>query len=319
MINKHNCHITCQSRQLELIKTYTPLTYNTCRTICMINNIIIKFKNDIKHTNKYSIEDIIYEHKDRSMGVYIIKSLSDKKKYILKLKPSKAYSQHEYDIFKLLKDHINTYIIDCVDYVKNDRYYYFIYDYFPGKTLSKYLKQHTLTEQNIKHIFLQIMLGVKYLHSLDIIHCDLKLENIMIDDCNNVKLIDFDLSKICNSNYISSNIFGTLQYIAPESYDLNIYSKKSDIWALGIILYLLITKKFPYKNTMSLNNSFSNFYRRNEFKHPELDIIKKRIEKSDMNMWLYELIEKMLCFEDYKRIDLDDILEYFTKHEFKFF
>ena len=236
----------------------------------------------------------------------------DGNEYLVKIKKPMKQNNDEFHIYELLKDKNNNYIIKFIEHVVNENYQYFVYEYFNGKTLGEYLidNQNNISEVDIKNIFANIVNAVKFLHEQNIIHCDLKLDNILIDKYKNIKIIDFDLSRICKDEYLSNNIFGTIQYIAPESYDLCIYSKKSDVWGLGIILYILITQKFPYNNDMPIVNSHDNMYRRNEFKHPNIAEVERKVKQYNYNKNIVTLIKLMLKFEDDKRIDVEDILKF---------
>jgi serine/threonine protein kinase len=87
-----------------------------------------------------------------------------------------------------------------------------------------------------------------YLKELKVLHRDLKLENFLLkdtDDLSNIKLIDFGLSRNISSNFKQS-ISGTPYYVAPETL-LQQASIKSDIWSLGVILYVLLSGTVPFK------------------------------------------------------------------------
>ena len=89
--------------------------------------------------------------------------------------------------------------------------------------------------------------GMSYLHSHKVIHRDLKLENILLDEYLNPKISDFGLSKIIDFLSISMNVQsqrglkGTPIYIAPEIYAEEEYSKSSDVYAFAFIVYEIIT------------------------------------------------------------------------------
>ena len=117
------------------------------------------------------------------------------------------------------------------------------------------------------------------------------------------------MSKIANNGeYLSQAVFGTTNYIAPESYDLCIYTFKSDIWSLGIVFYVLITKKFPYDIPLRINNSHSNLYRRNEFKHPDLTMLKKSLKNNQYCDKLCELLSHMIEFNLDTRYEPDKLI-----------
>ena len=87
---------------------------------------------------------------------------------------------------------------------------------------------------------------MNYLHENNLIHRDLKLENILLDENLNPKLCDFGWSTITDEQW--STFCGTLEYIAPEMFENQKYSFSVDIWGLGIILYELFHKKSPFKD-----------------------------------------------------------------------
>ncbi len=313
--NKESPIKKCKSRQLSLIKTPCNVKHKTCsqkkEAFCMytgIENITDILKTDKEFNKKFNIIRMICERNDRA--IYIIEMKN--KKYVLKVKLISSNENVEVQIHKILKKKKNNYIIKFIDYGKTELYQYFIYEYFDGVTLCDYLQDRCfeLSGTDIKEIFIKIVNAVKFLHSLNIIHCDLKLDNILIDLKKKIKIIDFDLSKICKDEYMAENIFGTMQYIAPESYDLYIYSKKSDVWELGMILYILVTKTFPYDSDFPLINSNDNMYRRNEFRHPNLFEVKEKVKKFNYDKNIIKLIKLMLTFEDDKRILIDDILKF---------
>ena len=109
------------------------------------------------------------------------------------------------------------------------------------------------TEDEIMHYFIQICVGIKYLHDNNIIHRDIKSANIFIDKNNNIKLGDFGIIKILQSYmmYAQTQI-GTPLYMSPEIFKRERYDTKTDIWSLGCILYELMTLK-PAFNADNLN------------------------------------------------------------------
>lgn len=89
---------------------------------------------------------------------------------------------------------------------------------------------------------------MRYCHAHKICHRDLKLENILVDEANIVKVIDFGFSS--RSNQKLSNYCGTPPYMAPEiTLKCPYFGEPADMWALGIILYLMLVGKFPFRAT----------------------------------------------------------------------
>lgn len=132
--------------------------------------------------------------------------------------------------------------------------YVIVMEYFEGITLRNFLKTDTSLDTLI-HIFVDILNGVKDLHNTiieneGIVHRDLKPDNIMVDKNLNVKIIDYGLSKIIDFSSITSTgaQIGSPLYMSPEQLkDSKHIDYRADIYALGIILYEMLTKNIPYK------------------------------------------------------------------------
>ena len=126
-------------------------------------------------------------------------------------------------------------------------------EYINGKSLYDYIKEQEekrLKEQEAKRIFIQILGGISYCHSKCVSHRDIKLENILLDENNNVKIIDFGFSTIMSKDSKNKLYCGTLSYMAPEIFSGKEYKgQAADIWALGILLYAMLCGKFPFKGT----------------------------------------------------------------------
>jgi serine/threonine protein kinase len=270
----------------------------------------------------YKIVKIVHnnEHKKK----YVINKLSNKneKDYFLKLLSykNKEECDSQIKIHNTLKLNLNIYLIDVHHFSNYGNVCCFIYEYYHGQNLLEFVETTKISNNIIiiLKILEQILLGIKYLYDNHIIHCDIKLENIIINKNHNIKIIDFDLAKIGNheNEYVSNVIFGTKNYISPENYDLGIYSTKSDIWASGIILYIFIMGVFPYDCELSFMNSYSNLYRRNEFRHIDLDKVK---EKSKSGLFYYDLLMEMLEFDVTKRMNINKLLCFFNKKKIELY
>ncbi|CAD8155245.1 unnamed protein product [Paramecium octaurelia] len=154
---------------------------------------------------------------------------SEQKKLLFKETEILRKLDHE-NIVKFLGTYKSTIVLEFID----------------GQTLRNYLKNQPnrrLQENEAKQIYSQIREGVKYLHSRNIYHRDLKADNIMIIN-NQVKLIDFGLA---SENQLCQDYCGTPAYMAPEIFQKKPYDgKKADIWALGVLLYQILCGKVPF-------------------------------------------------------------------------
>ena len=182
--------------------------------------------------------------------VYKFIDNNDGKPYILKVIPRNS-KRKEADLCKKIPIHTN--LIRFIEEKKfnkdiDDEYIFLIFEYFEGESLHKFAKEkrHKFTPTNIKIIFFQILNAVSTLHKSNIVHNDIKFENILIDPHTlHIKLIDFGLSHIGKEKKCSS-VFGSLPYLAPEIISQKTYSIYSDVWALGILLFAMIEGKFPF-------------------------------------------------------------------------
>ena len=276
--NKSNMQTRKISLCLNMLKSTTSRN-NKSSTKNIYNNynfygsdtVVQYLKNDEYFKSKYSFIKTIKS--TNSKCVVVIKNKYNVK-YLCKMT---IINRNLYDVINesnickvLLKTH-NKYISNYIDYYKCDKYMYFINEFIEGMTLSSYITYHCLTKEKTIKIISQILKGLTFLHQNNIMHCDIKTDNIMINKSENVKIIDFDLSRISNKGQIlTDSVFGTKNFIAPESYDLCLYSYKSDIWSLGIVCYILINKNYPIKDYFTMVKNRSNVtVRRNMFKHPE--------------------------------------------------
>lgn len=142
-------------------------------------------------------------------------------------------------------------IIGLHSTIENAKQIHLIMEYCGKTSLHAYLKAKNgrrLDDAEAKRVFYQICQGISYCHAKNIVHRDLKLENLLVDDSNNIKIIDFGFS-ICVENDKLLNIFcGTPSYMAPEIVSKRNYKGYlTDIWALGILLYTLLCGSFPFK------------------------------------------------------------------------
>lgn len=125
--------------------------------------------------------------------------------------------------------------------------------YFKGKELSTYLKiQGKLTEKEAAVIMAQVLSAISYCHNQNIvirynIIRDLRLESLVIEENaqNNIKVFDFGMSKLLNSNELSQDKVTINPYMAPEVFS-NKYDNKCDLWSCGIIMYTLLTGNTPF-------------------------------------------------------------------------
>ena len=122
-------------------------------------------------------------------------------------------------------------------------------DCVPGDELYNYLFRHgPLSVDRVQKIFTQLVGAVSYVHNLSCVHRDLKLENILLDKHENVKLCDFGFTREYEGRTNHLQTFcGTICYAAPEMLKGEKYAgEKVDVWSLGVILYALLAGELPF-------------------------------------------------------------------------
>lgn len=121
-------------------------------------------------------------------------------------------------------------------------------EYINGITVAEILMNGLYTPKGAAEVGKGVCSALSALHQLNIIHRDIKPENVMIDSIGNVKLIDFDAARIFKSYQQQDTSFiGTAGFAAPEQYGINQTDPRSDIFALGILLNVMLTGEHPSK------------------------------------------------------------------------
>ena len=162
----------------------------------------------------------------------------------------KKQIQNEISILQLLQ-HEN--IMKLVHHVENAQYIILILEFKSHQTLAKVLNNEPMEENDCKKIFRQMGSAVEYCHRSGIIHRDIKLQNIMLFH-SQVQIIDFGFAIECGQEL--DDYIGTPAYLSPEIIEKGQYNGyKSDVWALGICLYVMINGFYPFKgrNEQQLN------------------------------------------------------------------
>lgn len=119
-----------------------------------------------------------------------------------------------------------------------------IEEYINGITLAELTD--TMSPVGVKHVIVQLCEGLSAIHSVGIIHRDITLSNIMLTNDGTVKIIDFDIAKLYRTaDSTDSNTMGTVGYAPFEQLGLSKTDERSDIFALGVVANMLLTKKHP--------------------------------------------------------------------------
>ncbi|EFO21383.1 CAMK/TSSK protein kinase [Loa loa] len=139
-------------------------------------------------------------------------------------------------------------IIKVYEVIERKPYVCIIQDYTSkGDLLQKIRRKSKVNEREGRIHFRQLIEAMKYLKSMEIVHRDIKCENILLDSCENVKITDFGFARLLKIGEKSKTFCGSRAYLAPEIIRAQPYDGYlSDMWSAGIVLYVMTTGMMPY-------------------------------------------------------------------------
>ena len=270
--------------------------------ISISNKLFIDETND-NPSKKY---EILSKLGSGSFGsVYLARNKYTNEKVALKqIKKSSANLLSDGEItdeIEILKNLDHPDIVRIIESFNTKNSYILITEYCEGGELFDQVKNQ-LSETQIAVIFKQVLSGLAYLHSNNIVHRDLKLENILIheiekskttgEDLFNIKIIDFGTARIFDKKRNPQSIVGSSYYIAPEVLRQK-YNKECDLWSVGVILYMFIVGHAPFDGCDDdeiTTNIQRGIYRKNDRRW-----IKASKEVKD-------LIQKLLTYRPSQRL-----------------
>lgn len=138
-------------------------------------------------------------------------------------------------------------IVNIYDVGSEDGLHYIVMEYIEGITLKTYIeKKGHLTFKEAVSIAIQVGRGIEAAHNKNIVHRDIKPQNIMISTEGKVKVMDFGIARAATSNTIHSDVMGSVHYSSPEQARNGFIDGKSDIYSLGIVMYEMVTGRVPF-------------------------------------------------------------------------
>ena len=280
-------------------------------SISISNKLFINEISDYLPSKKYKI---LSKLGCGSFGnVYLAQNRFTKEKVAMKIikKSNKdllsdGEIKDEIDILKTL-EHPD--IVRIIESFNTKDSYVLVTEYCEGGELYDQVKNQ-LSETQIAVIFKQLLSGLAYLHSNNIVHRDLKLENILIQEIEksktngeelfNIKIIDFGTARIFSNKKKPQSIVGSSYYIAPEVLRQN-YNKECDLWSVGVILYMFIVGHAPFDGCD--DEEITGNIQRGVYKKDE-----RRWKKASKEV--KDLIQKLLIYIPKKRLTALEALKH---------
>jgi serine/threonine protein kinase len=231
------------------------------------------------------------------------------KKILKELTKAKKMLENEIKIYKRL-DHPN--IVKYINSFNTDSCYeekeivlkpydygecrVLILEYYPNGTLQDMIDiRGKLLEKEAVYIVYQLAQVLSYIgsYSINLVHRDIKPANVMLGSDMEIKLGDFGMTEEPSSG---GPICGTISYVAPEIIIFHRYWKASDLWALGVILYILLSGKYPFGEDQNIVNRIE----RKEYDQTYMSNFSENAQ---------DLLKKIFV-RDEERIQIDDLLEH---------
>lgn len=297
-----------------------------------IKNVIVQYLpiNKIELTemfkNKYTLINTV--NLGSSGIISLIQDNNTLKHYTIKRiiinnsKIQELYINNEIDILKKLKKLGCKYTICYVKHIYHkDSVYIIQTNKYDNNLINTY---KTIDNKLLKYkIISNMIIGLKHIHSYDITHNDIKLENILVNKRGDVKYIEFGIGcyKTCNIPFGGTKIYNAPEMLSKvlsnNTVPLSVESsKKSDIWSLGVVIYELLYNKHPYINENSvgiinvdMNKILSKLYNNPDFIKYDDNIVDPRINR---------VLKQMLSVRNFERPELKEVIktiEIFTKQK----
>lgn len=233
--------------------------------------------------------------------VYLASDEETKENVILKIPSIELQEDKAYLERFLLEDWIakkinNEHVVKSFLQTRKKNFLYNVSEYIQGQTLTQWIKDNPKPKlENVRNIIEQIAKGLYAFHNLEMLHQDLRPENVLIDESDSVKIIDFGSTRVEGIADIDTvmqqhSLQGTALYSAPEYFLGYLGTNRSDIFSLGVITYQMLSGKFPYGTNIA---KCENARQQKKLKYTPLF----EDENSKIPLWIDEALKKALAID----------------------
>uniref|UniRef100_A0A8P4GIB5 Serine/threonine-protein kinase n=1 Tax=Dicentrarchus labrax TaxID=13489 RepID=A0A8P4GIB5_DICLA len=219
-----------------------------------INSVYQIFPDEVLGSGQFGI---VYGGKHRKSGRDVAIKIIDKLRF-----PTKQESQlrNEVAILQSLH-HPGVVNLDCM--FETPERVFVVMEKLHGDMLEMILSSEKgrLPERITKFMVTQILVALRHLHFKNIVHCDLKPENVLLasaDSFPQVKLCDFGFARIIGEKSFRRSVVGTPAYLAPEVLRNKGYNRSLDMWSVGVIIYVSLSGTFPFNEDEDINDQIQN-------------------------------------------------------------
>jgi serine/threonine protein phosphatase PrpC/predicted Ser/Thr protein kinase/ribosomal protein L39E len=195
----------------------------------------------------------------------------------------------------------NAHVLKPCLQTRKRNYLYLVTEYVEGQTLTQWMIDHPEPDMEIvRGLTEQIAKGLYAFHKLEMLHQDLRPDNIMIDKTGTVKIIDFGSARVAGILEMTpfaerNNLLGTAQYTAPEYFLGEAGTARSDLFSLGVMTYQMLTGKLPYGAEVARSRTRSA---QNKLKY-----VSALNDDREIPVWVDEVLRKAVHPNPYKRYD----------------
>lgn len=211
-------------------------------------------------------------------------------------------------------------IVSIYDVGEDGDMHYLVMEYVKGQTLKQYIQKYApLAPVKCVNIMKQLTSAIASAHQNQIIHRDIKPQNILMDESGNVKITDFGIAMALEDTSFTrtNSVLGTVHYLSPEQARGGTATKKSDIYSLGIVLYELLTGELPFSGESAVAIALKHLQSDTPSVRSIVPSIPQSLENVVLKATAKDPLHRYLSVEEMKE-DLETVLSDERSHETKF-